>query len=362
MLTLRYRTRAACERYWIYIQSRVAMQRPVTDMTDFIDLFCGAGGLSIGLEAAGLHCVAAVEIDRDACDTFASLHSKAQLHNVPIESLDFTRYSGIPLLAGGPPCQPFSAGGKGLAAGDARDMLPQFMRAVREAKPSAFLMENVPGLAGPTHRDYLVHILGQLASLGYRVTPELVNAAEYGVPQKRKRLIVVGVREGQREFHFPSPTHGPRGGKAYATARSALGRVKLVEPNESIVTYAKRPDLRPSPYDGHLFNGGGRAIDLDAPSHTILASAGGNKTHFVDTTGEVPRYHGHLLRGGRPRTGVMEGGRRLSVQESAALQTFPKGMRFAGARSSQYRQIGNAVPPGLAQVLGKSLAAYLKDL
>ena len=329
-------------------------------MKDFIDLFSGAGGLSLGLEAAGLNCVAAVEMNRDACESFALRHRTAQIHDMPIQNVDFTKYSGIPLVVGGPPCQPFSAGGKGLASGDTRDMIPQFVRAIKEARPEIFLMENVPGLAGPTHRAYLEHSLGKLATLGYTLVVEVLNAAEYGIPQKRRRLIVVGVRTGRETFSMPAPTHGPRGQKAFLSAGEVLAGVKTSALNESKVTFAKRPDLRPSPYDGHLFNGGGRAIDLSAPSHTILASAGGNKTHFLDLDGEVPAYHQYLLRGGQPKVGSLRGGRRLSIEESAALQTFPKHMKFAGSRSSQYAQVGNAVPPSLGKVLGKALLQNLR--
>jgi len=163
-------------------------------------------------------------------------------------------------------------------------------------------------------------------------------------------------------FHFPDVQHLQDGRReAFVSAGAALAEVKACTlVNESKVTFAKRPDLRPSPYDGHLFNGGGRAIDLAVPSHTILASAGGNKTHLLDTENVVPAYHRHLVRGGQPRAGTLRGGRRLSVEESAALQTFPRGMKFCGSRSSQYAQVGNAVPPGLGKVLGKALVENLK--
>lgn len=330
-------------------------------MVDFIDLFCGAGGLSAGLADAGFNCVAAVEINRDACDTFSRSHQHTKLHDCSIANLDFSRYQGISLLAGGPPCQPFSAGGKGLAAADSRDMVPAFIRAVREARPEVFMMENVPGLSGPSHRTYLDAVLEELRQLDYKISMAVVNAAEYGVPQKRRRLIVIGTKVGRSPFVFPRPTHGPRGVKPYVSAGSVISSGKGAgEPNRSRVTFAKHPDLRPSPYDGHLFNGGGRAINLLAPCHTILASAGGNKTHFIDLADEVPAYHQHLINGGAPKTGSLEGGRRLTLEESASLQTFPDGMAFAGSRSSQYAQIGNAVPPVLAKAIGMALAAQFK--
>lgn len=324
-------------------------------MITFVDLFCGAGGLSIGLEQAGLKCVAGVELDRDACSTFRAAHPHASALNTPTQEVDFRKFSGVDLIAGGPPCQPFSSGGKQLAQDDQRDMIPEFIRAVREARPRMFLMENVPGLVSPVNRVYFEGALAKLRALGYEVQYQVVNAAEYGVPQKRRRLVVVGTAT-QEKFEFPQPTHGPRGHDPYVPARIVVNtRSVRGTPNLSKVTYAKTPDLRPSPYDGHLFNGGGRAIDLDAPCHTILASAGGNKTHFIDTQNEVPRYHRHLISGGAPRTGLLESGRRLSVEESAAIQTFPENMVFAGARSSQYRQVGNAVPPRLAKALGTAI-------
>jgi DNA (cytosine-5)-methyltransferase 1 len=128
------------------------------------------------------------------------------------------------------------------------------------------------------------------------------------------------------------------------------------------VTYAKRPQLRPSPYDGLLFNGGGRPIDLSAPARTILASAGGNKTPFYDVGEVVPLYHEHLRSGGTPREGRVPAARRLTVAECAALQSFPEDMVFVGTRSSQYTQVGNAVPPLLAEAIGRAVAAALAYL
>lgn len=324
-----------------------------------IDLFSGAGGLTLGLEAAGFEPVLAVEIDPDAGSTYGSLFPRVELLNDRIEKVSFHHLAGhVELVAGGPPCQPFSSGGKRLAQEDHRDLLPEFLRAVREAQPPLFLMENVEGLAQAVRRLYLHAFLKDVLRLGYDVTWQVMNAADYGVPQKRRRLFIVGSKVGF--FRFPPPTHGPQGMWPYERAGKFLERDEVIgTPNPSKIVYAKNPDLRPSPYDGHLFNGGGRAIDLDAVCPTILASAGGNKTHFIDTLGEVPRYHAELLQGKPPRVGELPGGRRLTVEESALIQTFPKGTRFCGSRSSQYAQIGNAVPPLLAKHLGASLASLL---
>lgn len=204
--------------------------------------------------------------------------------------------------------------------------------------------------------------------LDYHVEAKTLDAADYGVPQHRQRMFIVGMRGPG--FRFPRPTHGPDQKRAWRTAGDVLTVEAVGDHNPSIVTYAKNPDLRPSPFDGLLFNGGGRPINLAAPARTILASAGGNKTAFVDTLGVVPKYHSTLWNAakGKPRgdyrdavrVGLVPGARRITVAESAALQTFPDGMKFHGRRSSQYTQVGNAVPPALAAAVGRALVRALR--
>lgn len=324
-----------------------------------IDLFAGCGGLSIGLGQAGFSVEAAVEIDADACTTFACLHGDAELFDGDIATVDFRPFRGdVRLVGAGVPCQPFSSGGKRLAAADPRDGFPQFLRAVREIRPEAVVLENVAGLARGSRRSYFDSIIHALEDIGFTVAWQFLNAADYGVPQKRVRLFAVGLRG--REFTFPAPTHGPGRRKKWVRAGSVLSVDKVTgEPNPSIVTYARNPDLRTNPYGGHVFNGGGRPIDFTRPSHTILASAGGNKTHWVDTLGLVPAYHARLVAGESPLKGEVPGARRITVAESALLQSFPPGMAFAGARSNQYTQVGNAVPPLLAEAVGRAVADQL---
>jgi DNA (cytosine-5)-methyltransferase 1 len=237
-------------------------------------------------------------------------------------------------------------------------MIPWFVRAVATVRPEAFWMENVPGLAvGGRHR-YFLDLLETLRSLGYFIVWDVLNSADFGVPQSRRRLFIIGMR--QRPFLFPQPTHGPGQALPHVAVRDVLPTEQIGEPNPATVTYAKNPALRPSPYHGLLFNGGGRPIDRTSPAPTILASAGGNKTHFFDDLQLVPEYHRHLATGGIPRQGTLAGARRLTILESALLQTFPGDMRFQGPRSAQYQQIGNAVPPLLATILGHALRAQLE--
>jgi DNA (cytosine-5)-methyltransferase 1 len=323
-----------------------------------LDIFSGAGGLSIGLEQAGFEVVAGAEWDRDACDTFAKAHPAAEVIEGDVNRIDFRRWRGdVDVLVGGPPCQPWSTGGKRLGAEDPRDGWPAFLRALSEIKPRAFIAENVAGFAAGERKSHFDALLTELRSLGFRVTAQVLNAADYGVPQKRRRMLIVGTRGV--DFGVPPPRFGTNRDQVWRPASDVLGLDPFGVPNPSIVTYARCPDLRPNPFDGHVYNGGGRPIELTRPAPTLLASMGGNKTPWVDTLGVVPDYHAHLMSGGTPRSGRVPGARRITVEEAALLQTFPPGMHFAGTRSSCYRQIGNAVPPLLAREVGLALAALL---
>jgi DNA (cytosine-5)-methyltransferase 1 len=325
-----------------------------------LDVFAGAGGLSIGLEQAGFTVVAGAEWDPDACQTFATAHPEAAVYEGDVNRTSFVHLRDeVDVVAGGPPCQPFSSGGKRRGHEDPRDGWPAFVRVLEEVRPAAFVAENVVGLAAGTRRPYFEELLGSLRESGFNVSWAVVNAADVGVPQKRHRLFVIGLRDG--EFTLLPWQEGDRRG-THQPAGDVIGVDPIGEPNPSVVTYAKLPDLRPSPYDGHIYNGGGRPIDLTRPAPTLLASMGGNKTPWVDTLGVVPFYHAHLSAGGAPRSGIVEGARRITAEEAALLQTFPGDMKFAGRRSSRYRQIGNAVPPLLARTLGESLYKKLIDL
>lgn len=327
-------------------------------MLHAIDLFASAGGMTLGLARAGIRTICAVERDPIRVATFCRHAPGADIVVGDIRSVDLSPYrKKTDILCGGPPCQPFSSGGLRKAGADERDMIPAFLKALKEVRPTAFIMENVPGLVAADRFEYFLAVLKETEALGFQTTWQIINAAEYGVPQKRRRLFLIGMRG--MKFLFPMPTHGPGAKNPFVAVKDVLPPVQIGKPNSSIVVFAKVPDLRPSPFDGHIFNGGGRPIDPAQPCHTILASAGGNKTHFFADLEIIKKYHSHLLQGGPPKTGTLNGARRLTVEESALIQTFPKDMVFAGPRSAQYRQVGDAVPPLLAQVLGRALAAQI---
>tara|TARA_Y100000310_G_scaffold324189_1_gene385745 strand:- start:4384 stop:5430 length:1047 start_codon:yes stop_codon:yes gene_type:complete len=320
-----------------------------------LDLFSAAGGLTLGLKRAGIEPVAAVEMNAAAARTYAQ-HTRCDHFVQDVREVDFSPYRNrIDLVYGGPPCQPWSTGGLRKGNSDSRDMIPAFIDVLRAVNPPFFLMENVPGLAVRSRLHYLERILAEFRLLGFEVSWGILNAADYGVPQKRKRLFVLGGRE--HRIRLPAPTHGDGTGCPRVATSAVIGLAPMGEAPTCPVKYARSPDLRRSPFAGHVYNGGGRPIDLAAPCHTILASAGGNKTHWVDTEDVAVEYHSHLMNGGAPREGVVPGARRLSVEESAAIQTFPPDLEFSGSRSATYKQVGDAVPPVLAAAIGRAFVA-----
>lgn len=197
----------------------------------------------------------------------------------------------------------------------------------------------------------------------------VLNAADYGVPQARERMFMVGIREAAPIQPAQTTACDP------PTVRSALARLpRFGEPgNDGIcaarVIPARAPVMRPTAYKGSLlFNGSGRPLYLDGPAKTLPASMGGNATPIIDqeelaegATPWVVEYHAHLLAGGKPRANAPQRMRRITTQEGAALQTFPAGMTFHGPRMAQYRQIGNAVPPMLAHAVASSVRAVLLE-
>ena len=202
-----------------------------------LEIFSGAGGLAQGLKLAGFEHQALIEWNKDAYRSLRHNFSPSTVLEIDIQDFDYTAYKGIDILAGGPPCQPFSLGGKHKGSEDTRNMFPHAIRGIRELAPKAFIFENVKGLLRPSFSSYFDYILLQLAypqipkikqetwnshftrlekihtkdsyqGLKYNVTYKLVNAANYGIPQKRERVIIVGIEDSlNRKFSFPQKTH-----------------------------------------------------------------------------------------------------------------------------------------------------------
>lgn len=381
-----------------------------------IELFAGAGGLGMGVSHAGFETAAVIEWNRYCCDTIRENQSRGTkpicqwpLIEEDVRKIDFRPFEGgIDLVSGGPPCQPFSLGGKHRGHGDHRDMFPEAVRAVREIRPRAFLFENVKGLTRTGFAGYFEYIRLQLTypeitkrssedwsdhltrlerhhtygsslDLQYRLVARVLNAADYGVPQRRERVFLVGFRSDlDIEWAFPEPTHSqaalsweqthsnaywarhgipnpksetlksipPRAGKSkekpilmpWRTIRDALS--DLPDPELDPLTAAK--------YLNHRFQGGARSYPghtgspLDEPAKTLKAGVHG-----------VPGGENMLL---KPDGTV----RYLTVRESARLQMFPDTFAFHGSWTETMRQLGNAVPVGLAELLASHVRKHLE--
>ena len=383
-----------------------------------VELFAGAGGLAMGVGLAGFEPLAVVEWDKWACDTIRENQASGyplvagwNIHEIDVREFNWQGIGdAIDLVAGGPPCQPFSMGGRHQAHADRRDMFPPTVEIVRQLRPRAFIIENVKGLTRSAFANYYQYILLQLTfpemvrrdhedwfdhflrlqkqqtsgvaherGLTYNVTPTLVNSADYGVPQRRERVFIVGFRSDLGiEWSFPRATHGfdallhdqwvtghywrrhevsapemPKGvaervrqlGSSlfppelspWRTVRDALHGLPDPEAKESERFYDHRFQVGARAYPGHT------GSPLDLPAKTLKAGAHG-----------VPGGENMLVRD----DGSV---RYFSVRESARLQTFPDGFRLHGSWSEAMRQLGNAVPVMLARVVASSVAERLLD-
>ena len=368
-----------------------------------VELFAGAGGLGLGVSCAGFTHEAVVEFDRWACDTLAE-NTDWPLHGWDkgdVRRFDYTPLKGkVNLVTGGPPCQPFSMGGKHRAFLDQRDMFPEAARAVRELKPDAFIFENVKGLQRQAFTNYLEYIRlrlrhpdlvpneneewldhlsrledyetsGANGGLHYNVVIRLLNAADYGVPQKRERVFIVGIRDDlATAFHFPEKTHSQdallwdkwRSGKYWDRHR-----IKVVQ-NEREQKRAAQLKVKPS--ESPWLTVRDALHDIPDPEFHPKAAAKIADHRFIPGARSYPGHTGspldepaktlkagvHGVPGGenmmrRPDDSI----RYFSERESARLQTFPDDFRFHGSWTETMRQLGNAVPVQLAKVVAMAV-------
>ncbi len=295
-----------------------------------LDLFAGCGGLSLGFEAVGFHSVG-YEMDEKAVETY----NNNLIGHCFTQKLDIgTVYEeGFDVVIGGPPCQPFSVGGHQKGMSDERNGFPIFIKAVEQLQPRLFLFENVRGMMY-SNKWYLDEVTASLRSMGYRIEHRLLNAVNFGVPQNRERLFVVGHKA---KFHFPKPQ------LRKVTAGEAIGDMVDSTVDESKILTASM-DVYVAKYEKASSCINPRDLHLEKPARTLTCR------NIAAPTGDMQRVK---LKDGRRR--------RISVREAARLQSFPDWFEFAGTETNQYYQIGNAVPPLLAYQLAQSVRAYLEE-
>lgn len=341
-----------------------------------ISLFSGAGGLDVGFESAGFKIVWANDSNKHACATYTANRDtliKWGLLSDFFEDLD--QLPQVDVIFGGSPCQGFSVAGK-MDPNDERSRLVfLFLEIVKKHQPKAFVMENVYSL-GTLDKFSLVReaLIEKATEAGYDTDLLVLNAADFGVPQNRKRMFLIGVKgtriNGRIEEKIRHYEAVPPKMRELLIPLGKAGTVKNPITCKARITIATKPVLRRSPYAGMLFNGSGRPLNPDSLSCTLPASMGGNKTPIIDENhvydgaeSWVEKYHKHLLEGGQPlgKDDAPDFLRRLTIEECSRIQTFPDGYIFQGPTSAIYQQIGNAVPCGLATAVAKGLKEILDN-
>ena len=344
------------------------------DKATLVSLFTGAGGLDVGFGQAGFDTIWANDLNADACATFDRNHSEGVIRCGSLDKFihQLDDLSPVDVLVGGPPCQGFSVAGY-MDLNDPRsELVYTYMQALRKLRPRAFVLENVKALAALSKfRPIRERLLREARAAGYDVELVVVRASDFGVPQARERMLIVGFRD-QRASDFVTVLDNQR--KVAPTLRTAIAHLgRAGSPTNprvcnARVTIASRPVMRSSPYAGMLFNGQGRPLNPDGYASTLPATMGGNRTPIVDEEhiygdGEawVAKYHAGLMKGGKPLASKFAPSRlrRLTLDEAAAIQTFPSDYVFVGRSSSVYAQIGNAVPCELARRIAISVKAVL---
>ncbi len=301
-----------------------------------VSLFSGAGGLDLGFEGGGFEIAWAIDIDYDSCETHRAW-SKAEVIQGDISLIDLKQIPDAEVIIGGFPCQGFSLAGPRKIDDERNILYKHFVKLVEEKQPYAFIAENVKGILTIGDGTVMEAIIEDFSEKGYAVSPHLVNAADYGVPQDRWRVFMIGFRKDLKikEFKFPEPI------KKRVTLRDALK--KIPEPQLS--------DICNGAYSSRYMSRN-RKRCWNAVSYTIPAMAK-----------QVPLHPSSpdMIKLGEDKWIFGEGNitRRFSWQEAAAIQTFPKDMFFAGNLTSKYKQIGNAVPVKLAEVAAKEVRLLL---
>ncbi len=306
-----------------------------------LEICAGAGGQSLGLENAGFSHTAAVELDTNACATLRLNRPSWNVVERDVHMFDGTTYAGVDLLAGGVPCPPFSIAGKQLGGDDDRDLFPQALRLVRETSPKAVMLENVRGLSTARFARYRQQILDVLEDeLGYVTEWQVLNSSEYGVPQLRPRFILVALRPDAAEhFAWPAPEHTP------PTVGMSLRHLMAAQGWKGADAWAARANgIGPTLVGGSKKHGG---ADL-GPTR---AREGWRRLH-VDGRGiaNEPPQAGDPL-------DLMP---KLTLEMAAVIQGFPAAWKFAGKKTANYRQIGNAFPPPVAEAVGISIKKAIR--
>lgn len=321
-----------------------------------VELCAGAGGMAIGFERAGFDHVALVECDPHAAATLRKNRPAWTVIEDDLKTIDFTPYRAldIDLVAGGLPCQPYSAEGKGLGKADPRDLFPDAVRIVNEVKPKGFVFENVEGLLHGKHSDHIADILRGFRRAGYQTEIHRVQASDYGIAQVRRRVLVIGLRDDIADAFRMPPTFQDRRmnvGDLLLDLMAANGWTGALE-------WARQRREQP------VLNRHGEIVAHGAQASTIVTSRGKRRRNEQD----VQLAIGFDATGMPDRAPTQEEASRpgylpsLTLRMRARIQDFPDTWEFVGGKQAVAKQIGNAVPARLAQAVGLALVSAMRDV
>ncbi|HWB59840.1 MAG TPA: DNA cytosine methyltransferase [Chthoniobacteraceae bacterium] len=305
-----------------------------------LELCAGGGGQAIGLELAGFESAGAVEIEPKACETLRLNRPHWNVMEGDIRGVEGKNYRGIDLIAGGVPCPPFSIAGKQLGAQDERDLFPEALRIISEARPTAVLLENVPGFASTKFAAYRHELRTKLHKLGYESEGQLLNASDFGVPQLRPRFVLVAIKKQYFEsFQWPVPTApAPSVGTAIQDLMSSNGWPGALR------WVSRANSIAPTIVGGSKKHGGPDLGPTRAKKQWLALGVDGMGIADMAPGSEFPI-------GGLPR---------LTVRMVARIQSFPDSWIFSGRKTAAYRQVGNAFPPLVAKAVASEICAALK--
>lgn len=328
-----------------------------------LELFAGAGGLAVGMEKAGLKCVALNEIDKHACETLRTNRPNWNVYEGDIKNFSFFSYHNqVDVVTGGFPCQAFSYAGKRLGFEDARGTLfYEFARVVKEVNPPICIGENVKGLLSHDNGKTLQGMISILDEIGYNVVPvEVLKAINYKVPQKRERLILVGIRKDiDVKYVYPKPY------KKIYNLKDALKKGDLFDTDVPKSNGVKYPESKKNVLDLVPPKGYWRDLPLEIQKDFMGASfyLGGGKTGMARRIGWDEPCLTLTCSPAQKQTERChpDETRPFTVREYARIQTFPDNWHFSGPISQQYKQIGNAVPVNLGREIGYSIIKFLND-
>ncbi len=328
-----------------------------------IELFAGAGGLALGLERAGIEHVLLNEIDKHACQTLRDNRPKWNVVEGDITGLDFTPYKGkIDIVTGGFPCQTFSYAGKKMGFEDTRGtMFYEFARCIKETEPKIFIGENVRGLSSHDGGKTLETMVSILEDLGYDIIkPQVLRAINYKVPQKRERLLIIGIKNGSGiKFEYPKPQPN------IYTLKDALKAGSLFDTNVPISAGQSYPKRKKEIMDMVPAGGYWRDLPIEVQKEYMLKSfyLGGGKTGMARRISWDEPSLTLTCAPAQKQTERChpEETRPFQVREYARIQTFPDNWKFSGSINQQYKQIGNAVPVNLAYFIGQAVVKTLND-